>query len=170
MAYGEGANWEGTVDVIDGVIFELQAESSPTVGVVRIPIADTDTPIEIAKNLATEWNARKPIEDVIAYWQTGSTLTAFFLTGALANEPHTITKMAATFDGKPRKEMQHKGDSVTSSKNGNTGLSVRRVSISIGFVASEETKMASDVERIDTKTEEDAKPVDKKPRDPAHAR
>ena len=113
MAEGEGANWEiiphdelpqdGATQ--DGAVnFEVKVSSSvPGTGVVQIQIVKGDTAAKIAKKLAVEWNDREPIKDVVAV--QADHLTAFFLTGPLADGEHSITEMAVTFPGQDRRVM-----------------------------------------------------------------
>ena len=127
MTEGEGAFWDGDVTNKDGVTYEVEVTSSPITGAVRIPIAATDTPFSIARNIAAEWNVRQPIEDVVAVADETEPLTAFFLTGQWEEEEHHITSMAATFDGKSRETMCHVNDFVESAKN--PRLTVTRVDV-----------------------------------------
>ena len=146
MAYGEGANWEGSQQIIvsDGVTFDVTIESKPTTGAARIKIFEGDNPALIATRLANEWNERQPIKDVLAVAEPASGLTAFVLMGPLADGTHQITSMAATFDGQPRQEMVQIGRSVTSFLN--TGLSVTRTGIRINSTTStEKSKQAASV-------------------------
>lgn len=125
---GQGGFWEGDVTNKDGVTFEVEVNSSPITGAVRIPIADTDTPVSIARNLATEWNARQPIEDVRAVAVENEPQTDFLLEGQLGEGEHHITSMAATFDDKNRETMCHVNDFVYSARN--PRLKVTRVDVS----------------------------------------
>jgi|GEM_PF-2368483 len=135
MAFGEGANWEGVgnIAVSDGVTFEMDVESEPTIGSVRVRLDIGDSPAIIAKKLADEWNERQPIKDVFAVAEINSGLTSFFLTGPLADGKHEIKWMAATFDGKPREEMLAVGDFVSSFLNSN--FKVTRTAIEVSSVA-----------------------------------
>jgi hypothetical protein len=135
MAFGEGANWEGTTHIIagDGVTFEVHVASTPMIGAVRVRFEIKDTPADIATNLAKEWNERQPIKNVFAVAEPGSGLTAFFLTGPLADGTHEIKSMAATFDGQPREEMPQVGGSVSSFLN--SGVSVTRTAIQVNSAA-----------------------------------
>lgn len=124
MADGEGANWEGDVANKDAVDYAVQVSSFPAAGIVRVEIARNDNPASIARKLAEEWNIRQPLRDVFAI--ADGSLTAFLLTGELADGKHAITEMAATFDGKPR-EVVNSNETVSSHYNPN--LAVRRVSV-----------------------------------------
>jgi hypothetical protein len=141
MAFGEGANWDGQDPADpDGLTFDLTVSSTPATGVVRIEFDGSHSRASLAANLAAEWNARGPIEHVVAV--PDGNLTAFFLVGPLGDGTHEITSMGATFDGKPRAEMAPTVDSQN-----NPGLSISRVAVQIGSSSQSQSISAKGVLR-----------------------
>jgi len=96
MPFDDGVNWEGKANTANGAYIEVEAASTPTVGVIRVAIAQNDTPDVLAARTETEWNARAPIAGVFAVAAPGTGLTRFRHPGG------RILGMAVTFDGKPR--------------------------------------------------------------------
>ena len=108
----EGAYWETKPGEASSsssrsgpVNFEVTVRGSEIIGVVQIQINQDDRFSEIADRLATEWNARKPID---LHAEAHGPLTAFFLEGELAkrdkkgNHLHFFERMAVTFPDEPR--------------------------------------------------------------------
>lgn len=107
MPFDDGANWGGGANAASGVDIEVQAASTPTTGIVRVAIEPNDTPEDLARKTANEWNARRPIADVFAIATANSGLTRFLHPGG------QIVGIAATFDGKTRTPLGV-GDSASS--------------------------------------------------------
>ncbi len=121
MPIDDGVNWEGKSSAANAAYIEVEAASTPTVGVIRVAIAQNDTPEVLAVRTETEWNARMPIVGVFAIAAKGTGLTRFLHPGG------QILGMAVTFDGKPRMPL---GVGEQESSLGND-VTVRRVRVDL---------------------------------------
>lgn len=119
MPIDAGVNWGGSASAASGAYIEVSAASNPAVGVIRVEIAQSDTPVLLAARTETEWNARAPIAGVTAAAIAGTGYTRFLHPGG------QIVGMAVTFDGKPRMPLGV-GDQVSSQGN---DVTIKRVMV-----------------------------------------
>lgn len=119
MPFDDSINWGGSANAAGGVDIEVEAASTPTTGVIRVAIAQNDTPQILAARTESEWNARAPITGVSAAAIPGTGFTRFLHPGG------EIVGMAVTFDGKPRMPL---GVGEQESSQGND-ITIRRVMV-----------------------------------------
>lgn len=128
MPMDEGVNWEGKAGTEAGANIEVTATSSPEkTGVIRLEFKANAEPPLLAKETAKEWNARSPLDDVIAIASANSGLVRF-----LHREPTgEIVGIAVTFDDETRKELAP-GDHATAHDG---SVLLRRVNVSFSAPA-----------------------------------